>query len=74
MEWDLMVRINNCVNMHVQHIQWRSDSLIYYFGTSNGNQIGYRANDPSHVYSNPKYSKKILFLIWLGTSSLIQTS
>ena len=23
MEWNLMTRSNNCVNMHVQHIQWR---------------------------------------------------
>ena len=33
MEWNGMVRIDNCFNMHVQHIQWRSDSLIYYFVT-----------------------------------------
>ena len=54
MEWNLMARSNNCVNMHVQHIQWRSDSLIYYFGTSKGNQMGDRDNDPRHVYSNTK--------------------
>ena len=23
MEWDLMARSDNCVNMHFQHIQWR---------------------------------------------------
>ena len=23
MEWNLMTRRDNCVNMHVQHIQWR---------------------------------------------------
>ena len=28
MEWNLMARSNKCVNMHVQHIQWRLDSLI----------------------------------------------
>ena len=54
MEWNLMTRSNNCANMHVQHIQWRSDSLIYYFGTLKGNQTGDRANDPWHVYSNLK--------------------
>ena len=34
MEWNLMARSDNCVNMHVQHIQWMSDGLIYFFGTS----------------------------------------
>ena len=53
MEWDLMVRSENCVNMHVQHIQWRSDSLVYYFGTSKVNQTVDRSNDTWHVYSNP---------------------
>ena len=52
-----MARSNNCVNMHVQYIQWRSDSLIYYFGTSQVNQMGDIANDPWHVYSNPKNPK-----------------
>ena len=28
MECNLMARSDNCGNMHVQHIQWRSDSLI----------------------------------------------
>ena len=50
MEWNLMARSENCVYMHVQHIQWRSDSLIYYFGISKGNQTGDKANYPWHVY------------------------
>ena len=57
MECNLMPRSNNCVNMHLHHIQWRLDSLIYYFGTSKGNQMRYRSNDPWHVYSNPKNPK-----------------
>ena len=48
-----MKRSNSCVNMHVQHIEWKSDSLIYYFVTSKVNQTGDRANDPCHVYTNP---------------------
>ena len=48
---------DNCVNMHVQYIQWRSDCLIFYFGTSKGNQTKDRANDPWNVYSNPKIPK-----------------
>ena len=54
MGWNLITRSDNYVNMHVQHIQWRSDSLIYYFGTSKGNQTGDISNYPWHVYSNPE--------------------
>ena len=52
MEWNLMARSDNCVNMHVQLIQWKS--LIFYFGKSKGNQSGERTNDAWHVCSNPK--------------------
>ena len=54
MEWNLMARSDNCVNMHVQHIKWRSDSLIHYFGNSKVNQTRDTANDPWRVYSKPK--------------------
>ena len=57
MEWNLMKRSNNCANIHVYHIQWRSDSFIYYFGTYKGNQTEDRANDPQRVYSNPNNPK-----------------
>ena len=49
MEWNLMARSDDCVNMYLQHIQWKSDCLVYYFGTSKGNQTGERAHDPWHV-------------------------
>ena len=54
MEWDLMARSNNCVNIRVRHIQLRLDCLIFYFGTLKVNQPGGIANDPWRVYSNPK--------------------
>ena len=57
MEWNLMARSDNYANMHLQHIQWRSDILIYYVGTSKVNQTRDRANDPWNVYSNPKNPK-----------------
>ena len=69
-----MARSNNCVNMNVNHIQWRSDSLVYYFGTSKGNQTGDTPNDPWRGYSNPKNPTIFLFSLWLSTSSLIPTS
>ena len=39
-ESNLMARSDNCVNMHIKQIQWRSDCLIFYFGTSKVNQTG----------------------------------
>ena len=54
MEWYLMSRSDNCVNMHIKHIQWRPDGLILYFGTSKVNQTGEISSDPWYVYSNPK--------------------
>ena len=48
---------SNCVNMHMQHIQWRSDSLIYYFGNLKGNQTVDISNDLWHVHPNPKNPK-----------------
>ena len=52
MEWNLMTRSNNSVNVHIKHIQWRSDCLIFYFGTSKGNQTGEIFSYPWYVYSN----------------------
>ena len=72
MEWNLMARSDNCVNMYLQHIQWKSDCLVYYFGTSKGNQTGERAHDPWHIYSNPKIRKYAQCLRWLSTCSRIQ--
>ena len=40
--------------MRVQHIQWRLGCLIIYFVNLKGNKTGERANDPWHVYSEPK--------------------
>ena len=54
MECNLMPRSENCVNMHIKHIQWRPDCLILYFGTSKGNQTGEISSDPWYVCSNPK--------------------
>ena len=32
MECNLMVRADNCVNMHVKHVQWQDDCLLFFFG------------------------------------------
>ena len=54
MEWNPIARSNYCVDMHIKHINLRSDWLILYFGTSKGNQTTERHFDPWHVYSKPK--------------------
>ena len=46
MEWNLMARSENCVNIHIKDIHWRSDCLIFYFGTPKGNKTGERSSDP----------------------------
>ena len=54
MECNLMERKYNSVNTHIKHIQWRSDFLIFYFGTPKGNKTRERSSDPWHVYSKLK--------------------
>ena len=49
-----MARSDNGVNMHIKHIQWRSECLIFNFGTLKGNQIGERSSDTRRFYSNLK--------------------
>ena len=34
MEWNLMARADNCVNVHVNHVQWQDDCLLFFFGKS----------------------------------------
>ena len=53
MELNLMERSDNVVNIHIKHIHWRLDWIIFYFGTSKVNQTGEISSDPWHVYSNP---------------------
>ena len=40
--------------MNVNHVQWENDSLVFYFVKTKGDQLGEKAGDPWHVYSNPK--------------------
>ena len=32
MECNLMARADNCVNVHVNHVQWQDDCLLFFFG------------------------------------------
>lgn len=53
LEWNLMARSENCLQMSLTHIQWRNDSLIFFWGKSKRNQEGDANHHPWHVYSNP---------------------
>ena len=75
MEWNLMARSDNCVNMHIKHIQWRSDCLIFYFGTSKGNQTGETNPVILGMYTQTRIIQQfVLFLPWISTFDLILTS
>ena len=53
MEWNLIARADNCINMHVNHVQWQDDCLLFFFGKKKKNQTGDASDRPWHVYSNP---------------------
>ena len=53
LEWNLMARSENCLQMSLTHIQWKNDSLIFFFGKTKRNQEGDGNHHPWHVYSNP---------------------
>ena len=55
MEWNLLARSDNCLNMKVAHVHWSNDALLFYFAKSKGDQVGARSDHPWHVYSNPKH-------------------
>ena len=48
-----MTHSDNCLNMHVSHVQWYEDSLLFFFGKSKTNPTGEKSNEPWHVYANP---------------------
>ena len=53
LEWILMARSDNCLQMTLTHLQWRNDSLVFFFGKTKRNQTGDANHHPWHVYSNP---------------------
>ena len=54
MEWNLLARSDNCFSMRTQHVEFKNDSLIFFFAKSKGNQLGEASEKPWHVYSNPR--------------------
>ena len=53
LEWNLMARSDNVTNCHLNHIEWRNDSLIVFFAHSKGDQEGVNRLQPWHIYANP---------------------
>ena len=53
LEWNLMARSDNVVNLYTNHLEWRDDCLLYYIMRSKGDQEGENSKEPWHVYANP---------------------
>ena len=74
MEQNLIMRSDNCVNIHVQHIQWRSDSLIWYFGTLKAIKREIEPMILGMCIQTPRIKPFFLLSLWLSTPSLIPKS
>ena len=53
LDWNLMKRSENCVNMKVAHIRFHEYALVFEFAKSKGMQGGEDHVGPWHVYANP---------------------
>ena len=38
-EWNLLARVENTVDVSVNHIEWNGDSLVFYFEKSKGGNV-----------------------------------
>ena len=52
-EWNLMARSDNFMNMHLNHAQWQDYCLLFFFGKYKRRQNVNSSDKPWHVYSNP---------------------
>ena len=43
----------NCVNVRIDHIDFREDCIVFTFAKSKGHQKGEEYFGPWHVYANP---------------------
>ena len=53
LEWDLMSRADTVTMVHMNHIEWRDDSLVLFFGHTKGDQEGNNHKEGWHVFANP---------------------
>ena len=45
-KWNLMARADNVVNLGVEHVEWNSDCLVFYFVTTKTDQSGEKQGLP----------------------------
>jgi hypothetical protein len=53
LEWILMARSENVVNVHILLVHWGADYLVFCFVKSKGDQTGKNRDQEWHVYANP---------------------
>jgi hypothetical protein len=53
LEWNLIARSDNIVNLAIGDLEWSDDSLIIYLKKSKTDQEGVDSLTPFHVYFNP---------------------
>ena len=53
LEWNLMCRADNLVNLNLAHIGWEDDSLLSCIAKAKHDQEGEGAKTPWHIYANP---------------------
>ena len=53
LEWNLMMRAENCADAHVSHLDWCDDALIFHFAKTKTDQVGENAAQGWHVFANP---------------------
>ena len=51
--WNLMSRSKNTFNVHLNHMEWKEDSLQMFFSQMKNDQMAEKPRDPRHVYANP---------------------
>ncbi len=53
LEWNLIARADNIVNLSVSDLEWSDDSLIIFLKRSKTDQEGQNGKTPYHLYANP---------------------
>ena len=61
--WFLKDWADNCVCLHVNHLEWRDDCIIINSSHFKGDQEGVNRNKPWHIYSNLFSTEFFLCLI-----------
>ena len=53
LEWNLIARADNIVNLALSDFEWSDDSLVVYLKKSKTDQEGANGKTPFHIYANP---------------------